>query len=71
MELFIGFAVGMFYGGFLWWQTLLQGNELYQEYLQLQRELMITRRQLYATDIRRACGRPDLSDRPNTDPSLN
>jgi hypothetical protein len=71
MEFFIGFAIGMAYGCFLWWQTLLQDEELYQEHLRLQRELMMTRRQLYATDRTRGHRWPHSSDRPNTDPSMN
>jgi hypothetical protein len=71
MELFIGFGVGMFFGGCLWWQTLREGDELYQEYCRLQRELMMTRRQLYVRDRQRRHVWPDSSDGPTTTPSRN
>ena len=66
MELFIGFAIGMFYGCYLWWQTLLQGEELYREYLQVLRELQAARRRLYGIHGSRFADRG-----PTTKPSRN
>lgn len=71
MELFIGFGVGMFFGCCLWWQTLREGNDLYQECCELHRELMMTRRRLYAMDRQRQHGWTDSSDGPTTTPSMN
>lgn len=46
MWLLIGFAIGMFYGCWLWWQALLQNEELYKEHLQTLAELMECRQRL-------------------------
>jgi hypothetical protein len=66
MDLFIGFTVGMTFGCYLWWQTLLQGNELYQEHMKVLRELQQARRQIY--DV---CGSRFVEDGPTTRPSRN
>lgn len=71
MQLIIGFAVGVLVGLMFWFQSAMHEAEIWDEYLKLQRELMLTRRQLYAMDRTSGHGWPDTHDTPTTKPSRN
>lgn len=62
MSLVIGFAGGLLLGLLFWWQAVVHEAELADEYLKLQRELMLTRRELLAMERRDVHGWPYLHD---------